>query len=178
MMLTIDPARSSLLVIDVQDRLMAAIDQADLRIAQAARLIRAADVLGLPRHVTEQNPEKLGGTVPALGITAGAALAKMDFDATRDPAIAAQLAGETALVVCGCEAHVCVLQTVLGLRAAGRQVYVVADAVGSRSEANRQAGLTRMQAHGAEIVTTEMVIFEWLGSAAHPAFKALMPLIK
>ncbi|MDX5401141.1 MAG: isochorismatase family protein, partial [Rhodobacterales bacterium] len=107
MMLTIDPARSSLLVIDFQDRLMAAIDQADLRIAQAARLIRAAEVLGLPRHVTEQNPEKLGGTVPALDIPAGAALAKMDFDATRDAAIAAALAGDHALVVCGCEAHVC-----------------------------------------------------------------------
>ena len=177
-MLTIDPARSALLVIDFQDRLMPAIDQSEARLAQADRLIRAADLLGLPRHVTEQNPARLGGTVPALGIPASEALPKMDFDATRDPAIAAALAGDHALVVCGCEAHVCVLQTVLGLRAAGRQVYVVADAVGSRLEENRQAGLSRMVRHGAEIVTTEMVLFEWLGSAAHPAFRQMMPLIK
>jgi nicotinamidase-related amidase len=177
-MLTIDPARSALLVIDYQARLMPAIDLGDLRLEQAQRLVRAAAVLGLPRHVTEQNPARLGGTVPALGIAADEALAKMDFDATRDAAIAAALAGDAALVVCGCEAHVCVLQTVLGLRAQGRQVFVVADAVGSRQEVNRQAGLARMQAHGAEIVTTEMVLFEWLGSAAHPAFKTLMPLIK
>jgi nicotinamidase-related amidase len=174
----IDPDRSALLVIDLQARLMPAIDQSDLRLANAARLIRAAEALHIRRHITEQNPRGLGATVAALDIPPGEALAKMDFDATRDPAIAARLAGDTALVVCGCEAHVCVLQTVLGLRTAGRQVFVVADAVGSRLEANRQAGLARMQAHGAEIVTTEMVIFEWLGSAAHPAFKTLMPLIK
>jgi nicotinamidase-related amidase len=177
-MLTIDPARSALLVIDFQARLMPAIDQSEARLAQAHRLIRAAEHLDLPRHVTEQNPAKLGGTVPALAIPAAEARPKMHFDATRDPAIAAALAGDHALIVCGCEAHVCVLQTVLGLRAAGRQVYVVADAVGSRLEENRQAGLARMARHGAEIVTTEMVLFEWLGSAAHPAFKALMPLIK
>lgn len=177
-MLTIDPARSALLMIDYQARLMPAIDQANLRLAQAARLIRAAEVLDLPRHVTEQNPAKLGGTVPDLDLALGEALAKMDFDATRDPAIAAALAGDHALVVSGCEAHVCVLQTVLGLRAMGRQVYVVADACGSRHEANRQAALTRMALHGAEVVTTEMVLFEWLGTATHPAFKALMPLIK
>lgn len=174
----IDPDRSALLVIDLQARLMPAIDQSDLRLANAARLIRAAEALNIRRHITEQNPRGLGGTLEALDIPPGEALAKMDFDATRDPAIAARLTGDTALVVCGCEAHVCVLQTVLGLRATGRQVFVVADAVGSRLEANRQAGLARMQAHGAEIVTTEMVIFEWLGSAAHPAFKTLMPLIK
>jgi nicotinamidase-related amidase len=174
----IDPDRCALMVIDLQARLMPAIDQSDLRLANAARLIRAAEALTIRRHVTEQNPRGLGGTVAALDIPADEALPKMSFDSLRDPAIAARLAGDTALVVCGCEAHVCVLQTVLGLRAAERQVFVVADACGSRTEANRQAGLARMQANGAEIVTTEMVIFEWLGSADHPAFKALMPLIK
>lgn len=174
----IDPDRSALLVIDLQARLMPAIDQSDLRLANAARLIRAAEVLNIRRHVTEQNPRGLGRTVEGLDIPPDEALPKMCFDSLRDPAIAAQLAGDAALVICGCEAHVCVLQTVLGLRAKGRQVYVVADACGSRTEANRQAGLARMQAHGAEIVTTEMVIFEWLGGADHPAFKTLIPLIK
>jgi len=174
----IDPTRSALLVIDYQARLMPAIDQPELRLANAARLIRAAEILGLPRLVTEQNPQKLGGTVEALVIPPGEALAKTCFDALRDPVIASRLAGDMALVVCGCEAHVCVLQSVLALRALGRQVHVVADATGSRTEANRQAGLARMRDHGAEIVTTEMVLFEWLGSADHPAFKSIMPLIK
>lgn len=174
----IDPARSALLVIDVQARLMPAIDAAAVRIANTQRLVRAARLLGLPLHVTEQNPAGLGGTIPELEIPAGEALPKMSFDSLRDPAIAARLAGDAALVVCGCEAHVCVLQTVLALRAAGRQVHVVADATGSRAAANRQAGLERMRAHGADIVTTEMVVFEWLGTAAHPAFKTVMPLIK
>lgn len=174
----IDPARSALLVIDVQARLMPAIDASTLRIANTVRLIRAARMLGLPLHVTEQNPAGLGATCPELEITAGEALPKMSFDSLRDPAIAARLAGDEALVVCGCEAHVCVLQTVLALRADGRCVHVVADATGSRHDANRIAGLDRMRAHGADIVTTEMVIFEWLGTAAHPSFKSVMPLIK
>ena len=174
----IDPARSALLIIDFQDRLMPAIDQSETRLANAARLIRAAGLLGLPRHVTEQNPRGLGPTVAALGIPPGEALPKMSFDALRDPAIATRLAGDMDFVVCGCEAHVCVLQTVLALRGLGRRVHVVADATGSRLEANRQAGLERMRAHGAGIVTTEMVLFEWLGSAAHPAFKPIIALIK
>lgn len=174
----IDPARSALLVIDVQARLMPAIDAAAVRIANTQRLVRAARLLGLPLHVTEQNPAGLGGTIPELEVPAGEALPKMSFDSLRDPVIAARLAGDAALVVCGCEAHVCVLQTVLALCAAGRQVHVVADATGSRAAANRQAGLERMRAHGADIVTTEMVVFEWLGTAAHPAFKTVMPLIK
>lgn len=174
----IDPARSELLVIDVQARLMPAIDAAPQRIANTVRLVRSARMLGVPLHVTEQNPKGLGATCPELEIPSGDALPKMSFDSLRDPAIAARLAGDKALVVCGCEAHVCVLQTVLALRATGRLVHVVADATGSRNDANRVAGLDRMRAHGADIVTTEMVIFEWLGTAGHPAFKTVMPLIK
>ena len=174
----IDPARSSLLVIDFQARLMPAIDQADTRIAYASRLIRAAEMLGLSRIVTEQNPRGLGATVSTLGIPADEALGKMSFDSMGDPAIAARLEGDGDLVVCGCEAHVCVLQTVLSLRAAGRRVHVVADATGARSDENRRAALERMRDHGAGIVTTEMVLFEWLRTAAHPAFKPVAALIK
>lgn len=177
-MLTINPERSALLVIDFQARLMPSIKDGELRIANAARLLRAAETLGIPRHITEQNPQGLGKTVNSLGISAGEAMAKTSFDSLRDPAIAAALEGDAAMVVCGCETHVCVLQTVLGLLERGRQVYVVADATGSRSADNRIAGLERMQRHGAEIVTTEMVLFEWLGSATHPAFKTLLPLIR
>lgn len=104
----------------------------------------------------------------------------MEFDASADPAIAARLdalSGRT-LILAGCEAHVCVLQTALALLARGHPVAMVADAVGSRTSANHRAGLDRAARHGAEIVTTEMVLFEWLGTAAHPAFRDLMALVK
>lgn len=174
----IDRDNALLLVIDFQARLMPAIHEADNRIAYATRLIRGAEILGLPRVVTEQNPRGLGGTVPGLGIPEGEALAKSSFDSTADPAIAARLANADDLIICGCEAHVCVLQTVLSLCAQERRVHVVADAVGSRSEANRSAALERMRDHGAGIVTTEMVLFEWLRDASHPAFKSVAALIK
>ncbi|MDE2365181.1 MAG: isochorismatase family protein, partial [Hyphomicrobiales bacterium] len=81
-------------------------------------------------------------------------------------------------IVMGCEAHICVLQTALGLIGAGRKVFVVADAVGARTDANKRYGLDRAQANGAEIVTTEMVLFEWLGDANAPAFKTVSALVK
>jgi nicotinamidase-related amidase len=82
------------------------------------------------------------------------------------------------VVVAGCEAHVCVLQTVLGLIDSGRRVFVVQDAIGSRRAENKEAAVRRMERHGAEIVTTEMVVFEWLGSAEHPRFREAVALIK
>ncbi len=102
----------------------------------------------------------------------------MSFGATRAPGFLERLPEGRDCVVTGCEAHICVLQTVLGLLEAGRRVTVVADAVGSRKTENRDAALARMAAHGAEIVTTEMVVFEWLGTARHPRFREVVRLIK
>ena len=82
------------------------------------------------------------------------------------------------LIVSGCEAHVCVLQTVMGLLNAGRRVYVVRDAVGSRRSENKDAAIRRMEQNGAEIVTAEMVVFEWLGTAEHPRLRDVIALIK
>lgn len=82
------------------------------------------------------------------------------------------------LVVAGCEAHVCILQTVLGLIDSGRRVFVVRDARGARRAENNEAALHRMYRHGAEIVTTEMVLFEWLGTAEHPQFHQAIALVK
>jgi nicotinamidase-related amidase len=103
----------------------------------------------------------------------------MHFDASRAEGFAALLApGRDDGVVTGCEAHVCVLQTVLGLLDRGLRVQVVADAIGSRREQNRDAALARMARHGAQIVTTEMVVFEWLEDATHPRFREAVALIK
>lgn len=176
---TIPRESSALLLIDFQDRLMPAISDAATSAANAGRLLNAARILNLPRLFTEQNPDRLGGTIAALTPESDEpALPKMSFDALGDPAIAARFQPERAIIVTGWEAHVCVLQTVSGLLSRGHPVHVVADAIGSRSPENRLSAIDRMRAMGADIVTTEMVVFEWLGSAAHPDFKRLVALIK
>ncbi|TPE52199.1 isochorismatase family protein [Amaricoccus solimangrovi] len=169
---------SELLVIDVQPRLMAAIDQAAAMILNLTRLTRAARMLGVPARFAEQSPEKLGATLPELGARPEEVMEKATFDALATPSVAERLNLEATLVVAGAEAHVCVTQSVLDLLGRGAKVAVVADAVGSRAPANREAGLARMARHGAEIVTTEMVLFEWLGAATHPEFRAVTALIK
>ncbi|NCQ25678.1 MAG: isochorismatase [Rhodobacteraceae bacterium CG17_big_fil_post_rev_8_21_14_2_50_63_15] len=178
-MLTIDLAQSHLLVIDFQTRLMAAIPDAPAVVQNARRLITAARRLHLPVSFTEQNPHGLGPTLPDLAPQAGeAVLGKMTFDALRTEPIARHLDDGRAVVVVGCEAHVCVLQTVLGLLDHDRRVHVVVDAIASRMAGNRDTALGRMERHGAELVTTEMVLFEWLDSADHPDFREILRLIK
>jgi len=86
--------------------------------------------------------------------------------------------GRSTIVIAGCEAHVCLLQTALDLLEEEFEVWVVTDACSSRSERNRDAAFDRLAGNGAELVTTEMVAFEWLGSAEHPAFKEVLGLIK
>lgn len=178
-MRTIDPARSALLVIDFQKRLMPVIHEADAAIANAGRLIEAARLLGIPVAVTEQNPQGLGTTVDELPVAGAVLVEKMEFDASRATGFFEALGDRTEIVVAGCEAHVCVLQTVLGLLdAGGRRIHVARDAIGSRRPENREAALARMAGHGAEIVTAEMVVFEWLQTARHPRFREAMALIK
>ncbi len=177
-MRTIDAAASTLLVVDFQSRLMPAIDQGPAAVANARRLLDAAALLGVPALFTEQNAQGLGSTVPELAPEPGAVVHKMTFDSTRAPALLERLGDGRAAVVAGCEAHVCVLQTVLGLLDRGRRVYVVRDAVGSRRAESKETALARMERHGAEIVTAEMVVFEWLATAEHPRFREAMKLIK
>ena len=108
-----------------------------------------------------------------------ATLAKTTFSAAADPGFAALLpAAAHEIVVAGCEAHVCVLQTVLDLLGSGRRVVVAADATGSRDPADRAAGIDRARQHGAEIVTSEMVLFEWLRDSQHPKFREVQKLLR
>jgi nicotinamidase-related amidase len=179
--MTLQRTASGLLLIDFQARLMPAIAEAEIVTANARRLLVAARLLEVPTLMTEQNPRGLGPTVPALLTAAGneaEPLAKQSFDACRAPGFFARLPDRTALVLAGCEAHVCVLQTAFGLLAAGRKVHVVEDAVGSRRPESKTTALQRLAHRGAEIVTTEMVLFEWLESADHPRFREVVALIK
>lgn len=121
----------------------------------------------------------LGSTVEPLNELADEVLVKMAFDACTEPALPAALGGhDRHIVVAGCEAHVCVMQTVLGLRAAGREVTLVSDAVGSRRTSDKTAALDRMVRHGVELVTSEMALFEWLRSCEHPQFKEVLALVR
>lgn len=176
---TIDRARSVLLLIDFQQRLMPAIFERDMILSTAAKLVAAARLLGVPTLVTEQNPQSLGVTVTDLPLDARQTLIKSEFDATANPAFPALWPeGRDCAVIAGCEAHVCVLQTALGLLDKHAHVFIVEDAIGSRQPASRRAAIDRLRAHGADVVTAEMVMFEWLGSAAHPKFKDALALIK
>ncbi|MCA0419841.1 MAG: isochorismatase family protein [Proteobacteria bacterium] len=166
-----------LVVIDFQAKLMPAIHDGETVLLNAGRLAEAARLLDVPAVLTEQYPRGLGATVPALADIAPA-ITKMSFDACAEPAFLEAVAGDHELVVCGCEAHVCVGQTVLTLLEHRRRVVVVADAIGSRVPQSREIALQRMASHGAEIVTTEMVLFEWLGSAEHPQFRTISKLIR
>jgi nicotinamidase-related amidase len=176
---TIARADSALLLIDFQAKLMPAISEGAEVVRRAALLAAIAEKLNVPIVATEQNRKGLGATIPELAAFVQKPIAKQTFDAFRDAALLAHLpADRRTIVVAGCEAHVCVLQTVLGLLAGGFRVAVTIDATGSRREADKQAALSRLAAHGAELVTTEMVAFEWLAAADDPAFRSILERVK
>ena len=205
MLLDVDD--SQLVLVDYQVRLMPAIHEAAAVQANAVRLAQLAHLMHVPLFATAQNPAKLGASVPELQAVLAAAGArqvdKMQFSAAeglvellrppvRKPAggnarslprhlqkpQAPQEEGRSTVVIAGCEAHVCLLQTALELLEEEFEVWVVTDACGSRTERNRDAAFDRLAGAGAELVTTEMVVFEWLRSAEHPAFKDAQALIK
>lgn len=174
----IERGRSALLVVDFQARLMPAIEEGGAAVANAQRLLDAAGMLEVPILFTEQNPRGLGGTVAELRSDAAHLAHKMTFDACRMPGFLAALPDRPDLIVAGCETHVCVLQTVLGLLKAGRRIFAVRDAMGSRRAESKETALRRMERNGAEIVTTEMVLFEWLGTAEDPRLRRILDLVR
>lgn len=173
---------SQVLVIDIQKRLAPATVDPDLVIRRTGILLKAAKTLDITHTVSEQYPQGLGTTVDDIAALADPARTfdKVHFSCQADDRLAATLAAQNRphIIVCGMEAHVCVLQSVLALLAAQYRVSVVADAVTSRTAANRTLALDRMGKGGADIVSTEMVVFEWLRTAGHPDFRAVSALIK
>ncbi len=174
----LDPKTSTLVLIDFQTRLMPVIDRGEAAVAHARKLTDAAAMLGVPVVYTEQYSRGLGITVPELAAPAEAIVQKMSFGAVAAEGFLDRLGPDHAIVVAGVEAHICVLQTVLGLLERGRRVHVVRDAISSRRPESCETAVRRMERHGAEIVTTEMVIFEWLGTAEHAKFREAVGLIK
>ncbi|WP_251864428.1 isochorismatase family protein [Achromobacter sp. Marseille-Q4962] len=170
---------STLLIVDMQSRLMPVIHDGDSVLARAGTLARAARLLDVPVVATEHHGKMLGPTVEPLSASVQATFQKMHFSSVREPGFEAWLppARKTVLVA-GCEAHICVLQTVLGLVGLGLRAVLVADAAGSRRGSDHHAALRRARAHGAEIVTSEMAIFEWMDTCEHPRFREVLRLVK
>ncbi|HYH23548.1 MAG TPA: isochorismatase family protein [Azospirillum sp.] len=174
--------RSVLVVVDVQERLMPAVHEWERVVNNAGVLLRTATQMGVPVVASEQYSKGLGPTVTAVRdlLPPGSIVEKIHFSAAYEPAFMDRLDshGRDQIVLCGSEAHVCVMQTALGLRALGRTVFIVADATSSRNPANAEAGIARMRVNGVEVVTTEMVVFEWLHRADVPVFKSVLAHIK
>jgi len=171
--------RSVLLLLDLQQRLMPAIHDGESVIAEAARLAEAALLLNVPVIATEQYPAGLGPTVEPLAGYPRATLAKTTFSAAADPGFQALLpAGTREIVITGCETHICVLQTALELLGSRHRVILAADATGSRDPADHNAAVERARQHGVEVVTSEMVLFEWLRDSRHPSFRQVRKLLK
>ncbi len=173
----------ALVVIDLQERLMGAIENRDEVVRNAGLLIRLSDVEGLPRIVTTQYAKGIGPVVAPIAELLGegqALLDKTEFSCLANDAIAAEVenVGRKRLVLTGVETHICVYQTATAAVNAGYEVTVAADAVGSRTRANRRMGLTRLRELGVHVVSTEMVIYELLRKAGTPQFKNVADLLK
>lgn len=178
--LTLNDDRSGLLVVDLQPKLLAVIDSSEMVLRQSARLLEAAELLGVPVAATAQYPQRLGGLDPALQPRLPEPEAKREFSAAccRGALDAWAEQSRDQIVIAGIETHVCVQQTVLDLIAEGQRVYVVSDAVASRSDFDHLVALERMRDSGATVTTTESILFEWCRTSTRDEFKAISALIK
>jgi nicotinamidase-related amidase len=178
----LQPDKTGVLVIDLQEPLLAVMWNRQELTANVRRLAEGARILQVPILVMEQNPEKLGATAACIAEALGgqSALAKMTFSGCREQQVmeALEALNRRAWLLCGLEAHVCVSQTALDLLERGYTVQVVADAVGSRVRANWEVGLARARQAGAVITSTEMALFELLERAGTEQFRAVQRLIR
>ncbi len=175
------PLNSSLLVVDVQDRLLAAMPDAPGLVRDIGFLLDVANLLGVPVRATEQYPKGLGPTTAELARRLPADLPpKTEFSCCGAAGLLDELrqSNRPNIVVVGMEAHVCVLQTVLDLLDAGLNVFVPVDAIQSRYTIDSEIAVRRLERAGATLSTVETTAFEWLGGADHPQFKAVSRLVQ
>lgn len=178
----ISAGQTALVVIDVQERLAPAIAGLDDVIGGIQTLLKAAGQLDVPILASEQYPKGLGTTIGPVAalLPPGSIVEKTHFSCAEEPRFFDRLAetGRRQVVMCGIESHVCVLQTALGLSERGMACFVVADAVGSRREENKDLALQRLRQAGVAIVTVEMVLFEWMHRAGTEVFRTVSKLIR
>lgn len=171
---------TGLLVIDMQERLLKALPEAQRLVWNVRRLLDGAAVLGVPCAASEQYPQGLGSTVPPLREKLQEISAKLTFSCGGLPELFEHFRQRNIdkLLVVGIEAHVCVQQTVLDLLANGFRIYVAVDAVGSRFELDYQTALRRLDSAGTTLTTTEAALFEWCDHAGTPEFKQISALVR
>lgn len=173
---------SQLVLIDVQDKLCSVMEAAALAdvVKNCGILLQAAKLLEIPVICTEQYPKGLGATLPELATQlAQPAIEKTCFSCNDSGTFRARLRGDRPQVVLtGMESHICVLQTALQLQVAGKQVFVVEDAVISRKPANKANALDRLRQAGVIVTNTESVVFEWLRVAEGETFKQISKLVR
>lgn len=168
-------ATSTLLVVDIQERLLPAIDDGPALVEYSQWLLRVARALDVPVLASEQYSRAWGRRWrPCAMSWSPRRSSKLDFSAAADGALLRAPGGDRRqFVVCGSEAHVCVLQTVLDLLGRGREVFVVEEAIGSRRPSDKALAVERMRQAGAMIVSREMVAFEWMGRAGSDRFREI-----
>ena len=184
----LDAYRTTLIVIDVQEKLIPTICYGERIVDKIVRLGDAARLFDVPRIVTEQYPRGLGKTIATLAappLEKGSPLQDSVHEKTtfslrgcEDLWTALTTGKRRRVLLCGIETHICVLQSALDLVAGGLDVTVVVDAVGSRNELDHEIGLRRLERAEVRLVTTEMVLFEWCRDSRHPAFKEMQALVR
>lgn len=174
----IHPDKSCLLVIDIQEKLLPAVQEPEAIERATIDLIEIADKMGVPILCSEQYPQGLGGTVAKVRASlpkSAKLMQKLSFSCVAEASCNEIINSikHNQIIICGMETHVCVLQTAIQLRQQGREVYVVADAVSSRRPQDKEYALARLTQAGVHIVTREMVIFEWLQKAGNDRFREI-----
>ena len=175
----IEKDKSSLVIIDVQEKLVAVMPKPNKFINNIIKLQKAAKILKINTLISEQYPKGLGSTYNLIKdnfFNETIQIKKTNFSI---PVKNYPLISNEQIVICGIEAHVCVLQTAIELADKKKKVYVVQDAIASRNDKDYLTALGRLDKHSnIQIVSCEMVLFEWLRTSDHPEFKTISQLIK
>ncbi len=168
---------SCLLVVDIQGKLVPAVADNETMIKHSKWLIEVATILDIPLLTSEQYPQGLGGTIEEIDqlLPSDGKMEKIHFSCASDNSCLEKInsSQRNQIVIIGMEAHVCVMQTAFGLKDAGKEVYIVADAVGSRNPADKDLALQRMREYGIHIVSREMVAFEWMQKSGTAEFRKI-----
>jgi nicotinamidase-related amidase len=176
------PGNCALIVIDIQEKLFRVIHRKEELSDNTVKLVKGLRLLDVPVILTEQNPKGLGPTIPEIAdlLPGIEPVVKFDFSCCREEVFRQKLEGlnRKQLLIAGIETHICVYQTALELAESGYDVRIVADCVSSRTPVNRDTALTRMGLEGILPCTTEMILFELLGTARHEKFKEISAVIK
>jgi nicotinamidase-related amidase len=181
---TLEPQHCALVVVDIQEKLLPPIFNKEALVKNSQLLIRLAKILDLPVMATTQYSKGLGPTVPEIAslLADVTPTDKLEFSCFGSDAFRSHLKAlpgdRNTVLLCGMEAHICVMQTALGALNEGYLVHVATDAVGSRAESNWKVGLDRMKSAGAVMSSTEMMMYELLRCSGTPAFKELLSYLK